>query len=460
MRSLGSWLWLGAVLFLLVPSSVLVAPRPAAAQSAADKATARGLAREGIKLFKAGKFADALDKLQRAQSLYDAPVHLIYIARCQDKLGLVVESTETYRKLVRLDLDDGAPDAFKQAVADAKKELPEVEPKLASIKIEVQPANIEGLKLSIDEVNVSSAVVGVDRPANPGTRKITASAPGYHPSEQTVELKAGDSKTVSFALEVDEEAGAAGGTGGTGAKGGNGGSGGEGGAPEPEPTGVGFMAGLRLGGGTTFGDMRSGDAIKDYYGPFTGGELRVGVRIARRYTPVLFAGGYVYQVGGLLNQFPDNNASTADASTTAGQVGVGFQYAPPPNQDGIFAELDLIFVHRFETKRKVKFFNPPPASNLAESCTQTLVANGQGFRLMGGYQIGLAKLFQLTPFLGLTLAQVRDVSIDSDCRSVKPPESGLKNTPWETPQGISSGQRAVHGMVTVGVSGDITFGAQ
>jgi hypothetical protein len=132
MRSFGSALVFGVSLLAFAPLTIAVAPRTAHAQSAADKATARGLAREAIELYKAGKFADSLDKMQRAEELYDAPVHLIYIARCQDKLGLVVEATETYRRLVRLQLADNDPDPFKQAVADAKKELPLVEPKLPS----------------------------------------------------------------------------------------------------------------------------------------------------------------------------------------------------------------------------------------------------------------------------------------------------------------------------------------
>jgi hypothetical protein len=322
MRSYRSTLVLGACLLALAPLTIVTGPRSAHAQSAADKATARGLAREGIDLFKAGKFAESLDRMQRAQELYDAPVHLIYIARCQDKLGLVVEATETYRRLVRLQLGDNAPDAFKQAVADAKKELPLVEPKLASVKILVEPANVEGLKLEIDGTKVSAAVIGVDRPANPGTRKITASAPGYKLTEQTVELTSGQTKSVKLVLETDPNAVV-----GTGDgdqkdpivgedKGGK-----DDKPPEPPPGAIGFMLGLRLGGGTTFGDLRKGDPIKDYYGPFFGFEVRGGVRFARRFTGLLFGGGYAYQVGSLLNQFPDNNGSTADVSTQSAQGG-------------------------------------------------------------------------------------------------------------------------------------------
>jgi hypothetical protein len=260
-------------------------------------------------------------------------------------------------------------------------------------------------------------------------------------------------------MEVDENAPAGGtvenGGGGTGGKDGGTKDGDD--KPKTPPGAVGFMLGLRLGFGTTFGDMRADDPIKDYYGPFGGGEVRGGVRIAGHYSGVLFAGGYAYQVGRLLNQFPDQNGSTAEAVTQSQQVGLGFQYAPVPQDNGIFGELDLIFVHRFETTRDVSVQSP--TGSLLESCQQKLVASGNGIRLLGGYQVSLSRMFQLSPFLGLSFGQVRDVSIDSDCKAVTAAQSGLRDTPWEGTEGIPSSEQKVHGMVLVGVGGEFVFGS-
>src|ERR1700759_5347182 len=95
--------------FAVVTAAALVlGGGPAGAQSAADKATAREAATQGIGLYRAGKYADALDRLKRAQALYDAPVHLLYIARCQAKLGQLVEAAENYRLLDRYKLPSDA----------------------------------------------------------------------------------------------------------------------------------------------------------------------------------------------------------------------------------------------------------------------------------------------------------------------------------------------------------------
>jgi tetratricopeptide (TPR) repeat protein len=129
---------------------------PVLAQTAADKATARQLATQGIQSYQQGKNAEALELLQKAEQLYDAPIHLVYIARAQAALGKLVEASETYRRLVRIDLPAGAPQAFKDAISDAHKELPQLEPRIPSLRIDVNPSEAEGLKLKIDGEQLSN----------------------------------------------------------------------------------------------------------------------------------------------------------------------------------------------------------------------------------------------------------------------------------------------------------------
>ena len=177
-----------------------LSPPDAFAQSAADKATARTLATEGIKLFRDGKFAESLDKMQRAQAMYDAPVHVLYIARCQVKLDKLVEGAESYRRLVRMPLDANAPPAFKEAIESGNKELEEVEPKVPALRVEVEPANADKLEIRIDGEAMPVAALGIDRPANPGWHTVQAWAPGYAASENKIELKAGEKKPLKIVL--------------------------------------------------------------------------------------------------------------------------------------------------------------------------------------------------------------------------------------------------------------------
>ena len=174
---------------------------PALAQSAADKATARQLATQGIQYYQQGKNAEALELLQKAEQLYDAPIHLVYIARAQAALGKLVEASETYRRLVRIDLPAGAPQAFKDAVSDGHKELPQLEPRIPSLRIDVNPSEAEGLKLKIDGEQLSSVVIGINRPTNPGRHFVEVSAIGYESASSSADLALGGKQTVSLRMK-------------------------------------------------------------------------------------------------------------------------------------------------------------------------------------------------------------------------------------------------------------------
>ena len=59
---------------------------------------------------------------------------MLRIAECQAALGRLVESTESYRAVVRTPLPAGAPPAFQAAVDQAKAELTQVEPRVPKVE--------------------------------------------------------------------------------------------------------------------------------------------------------------------------------------------------------------------------------------------------------------------------------------------------------------------------------------
>ena len=183
-------------------SIVVTAGTAAWGQTASDKATARQLATQGIQSYQQGKHAEALDLLQRAEQLYDAPVHLVYIARTQAALGKLVEASETYRRLVRTDLAAGAPQAFKDAVSDAQRELLQLEPKIPSLRIDVNPSDIKGLQLRVDGEVVSSVVIGINRPTNPGKHTIEAAAANYDTAMASVELAPSSKQAITLQMRA------------------------------------------------------------------------------------------------------------------------------------------------------------------------------------------------------------------------------------------------------------------
>src|SRR5688572_21387812 len=90
--------------------SWLATPLPVRAQGddAQTRAAARQLGTEGIDLFRAGQYADAVARLDRAAALYNVPALNLYAARSLARLGRWVEANERYLAIGRIELDKKA----------------------------------------------------------------------------------------------------------------------------------------------------------------------------------------------------------------------------------------------------------------------------------------------------------------------------------------------------------------
>ncbi len=157
------------------------APRPPV--SDADREAARNLFKQGYDLQAAGSYAEALDRFKRSQEVYPAPTALLHIAECEARLLRLVEAVETYRALAREPLGPGAPPAFVAAQTQGAAELQQIEPRLPHVRVEVTPTGIPNLAVWVDDQPMNVALLGVDRPIDPGDHKIAAAAPGFARAE-------------------------------------------------------------------------------------------------------------------------------------------------------------------------------------------------------------------------------------------------------------------------------------
>lgn len=188
------------------------------AQSDQDKAAARSLATQGAEAFTAGRFEETIDLLTRAEALVHAPTHLLLLARAQVRLGRVVAARETYLKILREELPATAPAAFKKAQADAREEIAAVEPKIASLRIDLEGAVGRSIPVQLDGQPVPDALLGVHRPIDPGKHVITVLPPGQSPIEESITLGDGERKELKIPVpEGPATTAAPPGGGGTGA---------------------------------------------------------------------------------------------------------------------------------------------------------------------------------------------------------------------------------------------------
>ncbi len=195
------------MLVLLLPAGF------SSAQSTdADKGAARQLSLEAQAAYTKGDYKTAAEKFRKADELYHAPTLLVGLARANVKLGNYVEALENYNRVIREKLPPNASTGFVNAVRDAKKEVKGLDEKIGWVTIVV--TGPDEPQVSLDDVELKTASLGVKRPVNPGKHVVKAGAKGYLSGDKTFEITAGDNEELTLVLEKDPNASAGGGGGG------------------------------------------------------------------------------------------------------------------------------------------------------------------------------------------------------------------------------------------------------
>jgi hypothetical protein len=197
---------------LRVPSgsllaALLLAAPPAQALSDAERAGARAAASEGAAAFEAGRWTETIDRFRRAEAIVHSPVHLLFIARAQIKLGQLVEAREALIKIANEALPSDAPAAFHEAKQEAEQELTANEARIPYVTVSVSGEGAESAAVTMDGEPVPPTLIGVPRPVNPGKHRFRARAEGMASEEQVVTLGEGDRETVVLTLHPSEDAG-------------------------------------------------------------------------------------------------------------------------------------------------------------------------------------------------------------------------------------------------------------
>lgn len=432
-----------ALAVLCAAGAATLPERAAAAESIADKANARALATEGIDLYNQGKYREALDRLQRAQALFDAPIHLLYIARAQALLGKLVEASETYRRLIRVELSAETPAAVREAVEAADAELDGVAARVAALRIEVIPEGEPGLILEIDGEVVSAAVVGIERPLNPGRHRVEAAVPDGRRAETSIEL--GEGARAAVRLELGPAPVVTAGPS----------------VPrslverEPEPHAGWFVGGglglwLPLGRLAAEPDVPIGDYVK----PGAGLELRGGYRFGRYFGAQLFVDGALFTAtnpetadfGPLASSGQPGDEARVESSASAQSIGVSLLGGSALGKLGGFGEVGIAW-QRLSLERSVSL---PESSSCGGSVSQSLVLGGPALRVGGGATIPVAPALELVPFAHATIGRYGRAAASSSCDGLPGP-AGLGDD-------VPAGRRATHATIVAGLGGHFVFG--
>ncbi len=171
------------------------------AQTDDERSGARAAAAAGIEAYNSGRFAEAYDLLNRAESLVHAPTHMLYMARAAAKLGHLVQAREIYIKIGQEQLVAAAPRAFIDAQQAATTEQIAVEAKLAYLTVTVEGQNTANAKVSIDSRIIPSVLIGVPIPVDPGAHNLIATATSGDHSD-TIKMTLAEGQRDRVALVV------------------------------------------------------------------------------------------------------------------------------------------------------------------------------------------------------------------------------------------------------------------
>jgi hypothetical protein len=180
-------------LALLCSSPASAAAEPAGsssppAPSAAEKDTARALAREGDALFAERQFEPALARYSAAFHLVRVPTLGVQVAKTQIELGRLGLALRTAREVERMPVAAGEPAVFAAARKTAADLARAIGARVPRVFVEVTPADAAA-RVSIDGAASPEATSEPGAELDPGVHRLLVSADGYSDVELEFELQ-------------------------------------------------------------------------------------------------------------------------------------------------------------------------------------------------------------------------------------------------------------------------------
>lgn len=161
-----------------------------------DKEAIRALSNQAADDFEQGRYEAAKDKFSRAYRLAEVPKLAVWAARVNEKLGHLVTAYELYLRALSLQPNDlWKADVQQRAKRDAQDELDKLQTRIPKLTIVIEGANSNDVSVTVDNVQVPSDLLGVERYADPGQRKIVGKR-GDEVVSETATLAEGETKQI------------------------------------------------------------------------------------------------------------------------------------------------------------------------------------------------------------------------------------------------------------------------
>ncbi len=182
---------------LLSLLTVLATPTAARAQTNGEVMTARDIAAAGVDAFDAGEYERAAQQLGDAYEVVQVPTIALYRARALVALGRLVEAYEVYNEATILQVETGQIAAQRAAQREAKQERDALVPRIPKILVSVQGANREVVHFTVDDHEISGALLAAGHAVDPGEHVVEGSVEGQV-ARAVLTLEEGERSTVEL----------------------------------------------------------------------------------------------------------------------------------------------------------------------------------------------------------------------------------------------------------------------
>lgn len=189
--------WLSALAFVLASLAA-----PASAQSASEVAAARTLFEEGVAAAGEARWADALSAFQRSYDIAPRSSTLLNLAGAQVQLGQLVAASESYRRLIR---DAGSNARERRLREQAQEALDALGPRIAHLTLRIPDLGSDDV-ITLDDAEVSHAIVGVSTPVDPGSHRVAVRRGGAEVGRASLSLAEGESGDLNVILRPTDTA--------------------------------------------------------------------------------------------------------------------------------------------------------------------------------------------------------------------------------------------------------------
>lgn len=184
---------LSIAFLLLAPTAAFAADPP---KTATDPAAAQGLFYEARTLMGQNKWTEACPKLEESMRLDPGIGTQFNLADCNEHVGKIASAWAGFLEVA------AQSKASNQGERErlARKRAAALESRIPKLVVEVTGAP-QGLEVKRDGIAVGTAAWGTPIPVDPGSHRVTATAPGKQPWETTVNVA--EAKTARVAVPRD-----------------------------------------------------------------------------------------------------------------------------------------------------------------------------------------------------------------------------------------------------------------